>query len=87
MKFRIQQAEMHQDTESGFAGKTVFTVDNHKQPYEINFFSKRGKEWDYSLHFSDEPGNEDEMNSVDAFIEEDDEAFDMLLDAALESAH
>lgn len=85
MELTVKHAQMNKDEEGAFLGKTVFEVDGHKEPYEITFYSKKGKEWDYSLHFHDEPGDEDEMNKVDAYLEEDDDAFDALLDAAMET--
>lgn len=85
MELNVVSAEMGKDEEGAFLGKTVFKVPGHKAPYEVTFYSKKGKEWDYSLHFYDEPGADEEMDAVDAFLEEDD-AFDLLLDAAMNSA-
>lgn len=82
MNLTIKAAEMRKDEDGTYVGRTVFQVDSHKVDYEITFFSKRGKEWDYSLHYADEPGDEDELLAVDARIEEDNEWFDTLLDAA-----
>lgn len=82
MKFNIVEADMHKDSEGAFLGKTVFEVEGHKAAYEITFYSKRGKDWDYSLHFAQESGLEEQLNQVDAALEEDDDWFDALLDAA-----
>ncbi|WP_213618281.1 hypothetical protein [Paenibacillus sp. J22TS3] len=76
---------MQRQEDETYLGRTVFKVTGHKQDYEITFFSKRGKEWDYSLHFANESGDEDELLAVDARIEEDDEWFDRLLDAAMDT--
>ena len=51
---------------------------------KLLFSAKRGKDWDYSLHYSDEPGKEELLLDVDTHIEQSDEAYDLLLDAALE---
>ncbi|GGA48084.1 hypothetical protein [Paenibacillus physcomitrellae] len=85
MNMIIKNAEMNKDSEGAFLGKTVFEVEGHTQPYEITFYSKKGKDWDYSLHFHAEPGEEEKLLVVDAFIEESEEAFDNLLDAALDA--
>lgn len=82
MKFNIVEADMHKDSEGAFLGKTVFEVEGHKAAYEITFYSKRGKDWDYSLHFAQESGLEEQLKQVDAALEEDDDWFDALLDAA-----
>ncbi|GIO37350.1 hypothetical protein J41TS12_22110 [Paenibacillus antibioticophila] len=82
MKFNIVEASMHKDSEGAFLGKTVFEVEGHKAAYEITFFSKRGKEWDYSLHYAHESGIEAQLMEVDAALEEDDDWFDALLEAA-----
>lgn len=82
MKFNVIEADMHKDSEGSFLGKTVFEVEGHKAAYEITFYSKKGKEWDYSLHFAQESGLEEQLNQVDAALEEDDDWFDALLDAA-----
>jgi hypothetical protein len=85
MNIAIKQANISKDSEGAFLGKTVFEVEGHEQPYEITFYSKKGRDWDYSLHFHLEPGDEEKLLAVDAYIEESDEAFDSLLDAALDS--
>lgn len=82
MKLNIVEANMHQDEEGAFLGKTIFEVEGHKAAYEITFYSKRGKEWDYSLNYASESGIEAEFLMVDGKLEEDDELFDMLLEAA-----
>jgi hypothetical protein len=84
MNLNITHAEMNKDEEGLLLGKTVFTVDGHKEAYEVTFFSKRGKEWDYSLHFHAEPGDEEQLLTVDTYLENNDDAFDALLDAALD---
>ncbi len=82
MKLNILQANMHKDDEGAFLGKTIFEVEGHKAAYEITLFSKRGKEWDYSLNYAQESGLEAEFVAVDEWLEQDDDVFDELLDAA-----
>lgn len=85
MNMIILQAAMRKDEEGAFLGNTVFEVEGHKAAYEITFFSKKGKEWDYSLNYASESGLEAEFLSVDERIETDDAWFDALLDAALDT--
>lgn len=82
MQLNIITAEMNKQEDGSYIGKTVFQVETHKVNYEVTFFSKRGNDWDYSLHFAGEPGDEEQFLLVDAYIEQNDEAFDSLLDAA-----
>lgn len=85
MDFKVIQADMMQDEEKHYVGHTVFTLEGHKSRYELTFFSKRGKDWDYSLNFADEPGSEEEMLKADELLAENDDLFDALLDAALDT--
>lgn len=82
MNFKILQSEMRKDEDGAYVGKTIFQVDSHKANYEITFFSKNSRDWDYSLHYAKESGVEEELLAVDKRIEQDDEWFDGLLDAA-----
>lgn len=84
MRFEIQRAEMSLNEDENYVGRTIFTLENHKAPYEITFFSKKGKEWEYSLSFAGEPGSEEQFLEADELLENDDELFDDLLDAALD---
>lgn len=84
MRFEIQRAEMSLNEDGNYVGRTIFTLENHKAPYEITFFSKKGKEWEYSLSFAGEPGSEEQFLEADELLENDDELFDDLLDAALD---
>ncbi|GAB6989317.1 hypothetical protein [Paenibacillus pini] len=85
MEVQIIRADMHKDEEKHYVGHTIFKLADHKSEYEITFFSKRGKDWDYSLNFAGEPGNEEEFLKTDTLVEEDDDLFDTLLDAALDT--
>lgn len=81
----IVKAEMKREEDRSYVGRTVFTLEQHKSPYEITFFSKRGTEWDYSLSFADEPGSEEQFLETDNLLETDDDIFNQLLDAALDT--
>lgn len=82
-RVQIQQATMQRSEDDGtYLGQVVFGMEGHVSVYEITFFSKRGKEWDYSLHFAGETRNEEEMLQMDTMIEENDDLYDYLLDAA-----
>lgn len=82
MNVTILHAKMEHQADSGYVGQVQFTLENHKSAYEITFFSKKGREWDYSLNFANESGSEEEFLAADAMIEEDDDLFNQLLDAA-----
>lgn len=82
MDMRILSANMTYSKEDGYVGKVEFTVEGHKQPYEIALQSKSKKDWSYGLFFSRESGDEDEILAVEDWLEEDDEAFDRLVQAA-----
>lgn len=84
MSIKIISAEMNRKEDRSYVGRTIFTLENHKSPYEITFFSTRGTEWDYSLSFAGEPGSEEQFLETDALLENDDDVFNELLDAALD---
>jgi hypothetical protein len=83
VNLQIHAAEMKQDPETGYVGQVRFSVEDHSQEYEITLFSKKGKEWEYGLHFAGTPGSEEQIAAVEAFLEEDDAAFDSLIESAL----
>ncbi|MFD5020312.1 hypothetical protein ACFWMP_15525 [Paenibacillus sp. NPDC058367] len=84
MNLEIVSAEMSRKEDKSYVGRTIFTLENHKSPYEITFFSTRGTEWDYSLSFAGEPGSEEQFLETDALLENDDDVYNQLLDAALD---
>jgi predicted RNase H-like HicB family nuclease len=86
MEIMIRNVVMSRTDEDGWLGKVEFAVKDHKEPYEIVFHSKDGRDWGYSLHFLDESGPEEEIDALDQYLEENDEAYEMLLDAALQAA-
>jgi hypothetical protein len=79
----ILEASMTHNSEDGYVGKVEFSVENHKQPYEITLYSKNKKEWMYSLNFLNESGSEEEIEALEELLEEDDEAYELLVDTAL----
>jgi hypothetical protein len=78
---QVLEASMEYNKEDGYVGKVAFEVKNHKQPYELIIFSKKGKEWSYSLSFLHEPGGEEEIEAVEELLEED-EIYEQLIEAA-----
>jgi hypothetical protein len=81
MKINILGAEMRR-TEDGYVGSVRFEVEGHRQPYEAALHSKDGKDWAYGLFFMSRSGSERDIDRVEAYLEENDEAFDMLVEAA-----
>lgn len=85
MNVQIEQASLAQQADNEFIGNVIFRLEGYVHPYEISFFSKNGRDWDYSLHFTAQSGDEDEYMKLDELLESDDDLFDRLLDAALQS--
>lgn len=86
MNIRIASAKMKHDPEDGYVGQVAFSVEGHPKPYEITLFSKKGKEWEYGLHFAEASGSEELIDEVEAYLEEHDEAFEALVEAALQAS-
>ncbi|SMG26972.1 hypothetical protein [Paenibacillus aquistagni] len=84
MELHIQEANMTKNADQSLQGNVVFRLEGYQFPYEISFFSKKGRDWDYSLHFTSESGDEEEFLKLDQRLTDDDDLFDALLDAALE---
>ncbi|SET28623.1 hypothetical protein [Paenibacillus sp. NFR01] len=85
MNVDIQKAELKSVEEGGYVGRTVFALEGHKFPYEVTFYSKNGSDWDYSLSFAGEPGSEEQFLQADEQLEKDDDLYNLLLDAALDT--
>lgn len=81
VKINILGAEMRR-TEDGYVGAVRFEVEGHRHPYEAALHSKDGKDWAYGLFFMSDSGSERDIDRVEAYLEENDEAFDMLVDSA-----
>ncbi|WP_438445831.1 hypothetical protein [Gorillibacterium sp. sgz5001074] len=82
MEIKILNANMTYNKEDGYVGKVEFEVSGHKQPYEIALHSKHNRDWSYGLFFSQESGDEEQILAVEDWLEEDDDAFDLLVKAA-----
>lgn len=85
MSIEIIRAEMRREDEKSFVGSTVFKTDGGKSVYEITFMSKNGKDWDYSLHFTEQSGDEEELLKMDELLENDDDLYNQLLDLTLDA--
>ncbi|MNW24035.1 hypothetical protein D3C74_07460 [compost metagenome] len=81
-KATVISATMRKEEDGSFLGQAVFKMEGQKSAFEISFFSKKGKEWDYSLHYAEGERIEEELLAIDELLAEDDDLFDMLLDAA-----
>ena len=84
MEIVILEAQMFRDAD-GYVGTVRFEAKGHSQPYELTLHSKSGEDWGYSLLFYGKSGVESEIMAVEERLEEDDELFDKLVGAALES--
>jgi hypothetical protein len=85
MKIRILKAAMTHNEQEGYLGHVSFEVEGHKTPYELTLQSdRRPDNWNYALNFLNEPGSEEEIEAVERAIEDDDDIFDTLAEAAVE---
>ncbi len=85
MNIKILNARMERREDKSYMGKVEAEVEGHKEPYELTIYSKSGDAWEYSLHFLQQPGPEEEILAFEEHIENDDEAFDVMVDAAWDS--
>jgi hypothetical protein len=85
MDMHILSASMTYSKEDGYVGKVTFEVKGHREPYEITLHSKHKRDWSYGLFFLKESGIEDEIMAVEDWLEEDDDAYDALIQAALDA--
>jgi hypothetical protein len=82
MKLTIIEAKMTRSREDGYVGHVGFQVEDRKHAYEITLYSKYGREWSYALNFLHESGSEEDILAIEELIEENDEWFDQLVQAA-----
>jgi hypothetical protein len=82
MEIVILNATMTHSKEDGYVGNVQFQVDGHKAAYEITLYRKNGKEWMYGLHFHGESGDEEELFALEDLIDDNDEVFGKLVEAA-----
>lgn len=86
MNINILKAELkYTGKEDGYLGFVHFAVEGHKSDYELTLKSKNCEDWMYSLNFLSGPGKEIQINKVEEQIEENDDLFDTLIDAALDA--
>ncbi|TVY10561.1 hypothetical protein [Paenibacillus cremeus] len=79
---QVLEAGMEHNKEEGYVGRVAFQVENHKLPYEITLFSKSGRDWGYGLFFWKESGSEEQIEEVEELLEDNDELFELLVNAA-----
>ncbi len=84
MKLTIIEAQMNFNKTDGYVGKVQFSAEGHSNRYEMALQSKKGKDWGYGLFFLHESGNEEQLDQMEDLLEEDDELFDFLIEAAME---
>ncbi|CAH8771799.1 hypothetical protein [Paenibacillus dendritiformis] len=82
MNVTIVRADMKKDEDGSYLGHVAFQLEGFQSAYEVTLFSKKGKEWDYSLSFAGSSGSEEEIVALDDKLEEDDDLFEVLLEAA-----
>ncbi|MDF2723642.1 MAG: hypothetical protein K0Q59_3317 [Paenibacillus sp.] len=83
MTWEIIEGSMTHSKEDGYLGKVIFTLEGHKSRYEITLLAKKPNDWSYSLNFTDQSGVESEIEAAEQRIEEDDDLFDALVEAAM----
>ncbi|MFD0587160.1 hypothetical protein ACFQZE_04005 [Paenibacillus sp. GCM10027627] len=82
LTINIIEASMTHSKESGYVGKVHFSVEGHQNLYEMALQSKRGNDWGYGLFFLHESGKEEQLLEVEDELEENDELFERLVQAA-----
>ncbi|OGX68391.1 MAG: hypothetical protein A2189_09690 [Paenibacillus sp. RIFOXYA1_FULL_44_5] len=85
MQITVLNAKMDYSKENGYVGQVEFSVDGHSYPYEITLHSKYKKDWTYGLHFLKESGKEEDISALEEELEESDEVFDLLVEAAMQT--
>ena len=83
MNITINSATMTFTKEDGYVGMVVFSVEGHSHRYEMALQkSQSAKTWAYGLFFHNGSGKEDEILAVEDELEENDELYDRLVEAA-----
>ncbi|MED4599839.1 hypothetical protein P9314_03845 [Paenibacillus validus] len=85
MEVNITEASMTHSKEDGYLGRVVFGVTGQQSAYELTLQSKNARDWSYSLSFTASSGKEEDIYVVESRLEEDDELFDALVDAAMQN--
>jgi hypothetical protein len=83
MNIRIESADMSYSEQDGYLGHVEFAAEGHPRAYEITLHSKNANDWAYSLNFAHESGEEAHIEAVEAALEEDDDLFEELVQAAM----
>ena len=84
MNVQILHATMTFTKEDGHVGAVHFQVEGHPKPYEMALHkSRKAKEWGYGLFFLAGSGDEDLLLEVEDELEENDELYDQLVEAAV----
>jgi len=82
LELEVIHANMERNEDKRFIGKVHFKVEGHKEPYELTLESKNMKDWGYSLHYLHESGPDGEIEALDRYLDEDEAAFELLVQAA-----
>ena len=82
LNIQILESAMTYNKEDGYVGKVQFEVAGHDNQYEIALHSKKGNEWGYGLFFLHKSGKEEQLLALEDELEENDELFDTLVEAA-----
>lgn len=85
MQINIRHAEMKRREDGSYLGSAHLEVSGHKTPYEVILHSEDGKDWGFAVHFLHSSGPEEEITALEAFIEENDDAFARLVEAAMDT--
>jgi hypothetical protein len=83
MDARIMETVMDHSKEDGYLGRVIFEWQDKSTQFELTLQSKNARDWNYSLSFAKESGSEEEILALETRLEEDDELFDALVDAAM----
>jgi hypothetical protein len=83
MNLNVIEARMIQGKDQSYSGYVRFRTEGGHTVYELSLGSEKGDEWLYNLHFTEESGDDEEIDEVSRLIDEDDEIFDELLQSAL----
>ncbi|WP_281885481.1 hypothetical protein [Paenibacillus sp. YYML68] len=81
----ITTASMTHSKEDGYIGHVVFHMPQQQTSLELTLQSAKGRDWNYSLTYANDQGKEEELFAVEERLENDDDFFDALIDAALAS--
>lgn len=84
LQLSVIAAQLTYSDEDKYVGFVRFAVEGHLANYELTLLSKNNYDWQYSLTFYGQSGKEEEIDLVEQQIENDDDLFDSLIEAAQE---